>query len=170
MEKLTHLGPLVSRQPTQTMNDLPSSQEVANPAHLRRARKLSALVLLIGAFSVGAVAQTAPAEKSAPAPAAKKDDVLKLEAFITTGTRFNDRTVIESSVPIDVVSGADLRSGGYTETNQMLQAVLPSYNFPRPTVADGTDHIPRPRCAASRRTRPSCSSTANADTPARWSM
>lgn len=152
------------------MNDLPSSQEVANPAHLRRARKLSALVLLIGAFSVGAVAQTAPAEKSAPAPAAKKDDVLKLEAFITTGTRFNDRTVIESSVPIDVVSGADLRSGGYTETNQMLQAVLPSYNFPRPTVADGTDHIPRPRCAASRRTRPSCSSTANADTPARWSM
>lgn len=66
---------------------------------------------------------------------------MKLEAFVATGSRFNDRTVTESSVPIDVVSGADLRAGGYTETNQMLQAAVPSYNFPRPTVADGTDHI-----------------------------
>lgn len=64
-----------------------------------------------------------------------------MATFVATGTRFNDRTVTQSPVPIDVVSRSDLRSGGYTETNQMLQALIPSYSFPRPSVADGTDHI-----------------------------
>ncbi|MDP2138891.1 MAG: TonB-dependent receptor [Candidatus Didemnitutus sp.] len=121
------------------MNDLPSPRGAANSAHLRSTRYLGALALLISVLSVGAVAQTAPAEEAAPAPA--KDNLVKLETFVATGSRFNDRTVTESSVPIDVISGADLRNSGYTETNQMLQAAVPSYNFPRPTVADGTDHI-----------------------------
>lgn len=60
---------------------------------------------------------------------------------MTTGTRFNDRTVTQSPVPIDIVTSSDLRQGGYTETSQMLQAAVPSFNFPRATIGDGTDHI-----------------------------
>lgn len=114
-----------------------SSRGMAITAVLRRGRVSSTAAFVLGALTLAAFAQTAPEV----APAAKKDDVLKLEAFVATGSRFNDRTVTESMVPIDVVSGADLRAGGYTETNQMLQAAVPSYNFPRATVADGTDHI-----------------------------
>src|SRR5687768_5780736 len=50
-----------------------------------------------------------------------KDEPIKLEAFVSTGTRFNDRTVIQSPVPIDIITAAELTQGGYTETSQMLQ-------------------------------------------------
>lgn len=76
-----------------------------------------------------------------PAETPKKEEVVQLEAFVATGTRFNDRTVTESPVPIDVIPAGELRQGGYTETSQMIQALVPSFNFPRITVGDGSDHI-----------------------------
>ncbi|MEO6244793.1 MAG: TonB-dependent receptor plug domain-containing protein, partial [Opitutaceae bacterium] len=85
-----------------------------------------------------ALAQTAPANANA---ATAKDDPIKLEAFVSTGTRFNDRTVTQSPVPIDIVTSKEMQQGGYTETSQMLQALVPSFNFPRPSLNDGTDHI-----------------------------
>jgi len=44
-------------------------------------------------------------------------------------------------VPIDIITSAELKQGGHTETSQMLQALVPSFNFPRPSLTDGTDHI-----------------------------
>ncbi len=80
--------------------------------------------------------------QTAPAAAKKADEnVIKLEAFVSTGTRFNDRTVIQSPVPIDVIMAAEMQLGGYTETSQMLQSLVPSFNFPRPSLTDGSDHI-----------------------------
>src|SRR4051812_48749741 len=95
-----------------------------------------ALALLVSTV-VTTHAQTAP---TAAAPA-KADEPIKLEAFVSTGSRFNDRTVIDSPVPIDIVSNLEIRAGGYTEANQILQALAPSFNFPRPSVTDGSDHI-----------------------------
>lgn len=96
------------------------------------------------------IAATAPAilallasaafAQNAPATAAK-DEPIKLEAFVSTGTRFNDRTVIQSPVPIDVITAAEIQQGGYTETAQVLHMLVPSFNFPRPSLNDGTDHI-----------------------------
>jgi iron complex outermembrane receptor protein len=76
-----------------------------------------------------------------PVPVAAPDEVVKLDAFVSTGTRFNNRTVTESPVPIDVVTSDDINQGGYTETSQAIQALVPSFNFPRPSLTDGTDHI-----------------------------
>jgi iron complex outermembrane recepter protein len=64
-----------------------------------------------------------------------------LESVAILGTRGEQRTVISAPVPIDVLSASDLQQTGRTETAQMLQAVVPSLNFPHPTVADGSDHI-----------------------------
>jgi iron complex outermembrane receptor protein len=64
-----------------------------------------------------------------------------MEAVVAHGTRFAPRTSTESLVPIDVLSNLDLSVGGYTEPAQMLQALVPSFNFPRATIGDGTDHI-----------------------------
>ncbi|MEI6106112.1 MAG: TonB-dependent receptor [Opitutae bacterium] len=75
------------------------------------------------------------------APDAPKEKALELTTYIATGSRFNDRTVTQSPVPIDVISGLELKQGGYNETSQMLQANIPSFNFPRPSLTDGTDHI-----------------------------
>ncbi len=63
------------------------------------------------------------------------------EVIVTTGTRRQDRTVLESIAPIDVLSNADLQSTGYTETNRILADLLPSFNFPLPSITDGTDHV-----------------------------
>lgn len=103
---------------------------------LRRIRLLGASAFVLTA--VGLSAQTAPA---ASAPPSVGGPVVQLEAFVATGTRFSDRTVTQSPVPIDVVIASELKQGGSTETNQMLQALVPSFNFPRATIGDGTDHI-----------------------------
>ena len=62
-----------------------------------------------------------------------------MQAFVSTGTRFNDRTVTDSPVPIDVVTDFEIRATGLTEPAQVLQRLVPSVNFPRTSIADGTD-------------------------------
>ncbi|HTI62038.1 MAG TPA: TonB-dependent receptor, partial [Gemmatimonadaceae bacterium] len=64
-----------------------------------------------------------------------------LEAVTTLGTRGEQRTVLDAPVPIDVLPAADLHSTGRTETAQMIQAVAPSFNFPRTTLGDATDNV-----------------------------
>lgn len=96
-----------------------------------RALVAAPLILALGATT----------ELAAQAAAGAKDQPIKLEAFVSTGTRFNDRTVVESPVPIDIVLASDLEKVGTPELSQMLQATIPSFNFPRPSLTDGTDHI-----------------------------
>jgi iron complex outermembrane receptor protein len=67
--------------------------------------------------------------------------VTTLEAVAVLGTRGEERTVISAPVPIDVLSSVEIRAMGRVETAQAIQAVAPSFNFPRTSVADGTDHI-----------------------------
>ena len=72
-----------------------------------------------------------------PATTAPRD----LEQIIVTGTRVENRSALETAVPVDVVSSAALENVGVVELNQALSIALPSYNFPRPGLADGTDTI-----------------------------
>ena len=67
--------------------------------------------------------------------------VTNLEQVVVTGTRQQDRTVVESPVPIDVLTVKDIKLSGRTETAQIIQMLAPSFNFPRATITDGTDHV-----------------------------
>ena len=67
--------------------------------------------------------------------------LLNLDQVVVTGSRATDRTVLEAPVAIDVISSAEIRSTGLTETSQIIQMLAPSLNFPRPSVNDGTDHV-----------------------------
>ncbi|HEX8211894.1 MAG TPA: TonB-dependent receptor [Longimicrobium sp.] len=64
-----------------------------------------------------------------------------LEGIVAVGTRRPDRVATETPVPVDVVTAADIEATGLTETSQIIQRLAPSVNFPRATIADGTDHI-----------------------------
>jgi iron complex outermembrane receptor protein len=66
---------------------------------------------------------------------------VQLDAAVVIGTRLNDRTVLTAAVPVDVLTPAEIQQSGQIETNQVLQMLAPSFNFPRPTISDGTDHI-----------------------------
>jgi len=63
------------------------------------------------------------------------------QAIIVTGSRRADRTVGDSAVPIDVISAEQLSNSGFTETTRLLRDLVPSLNFPQPSVTDGTDVI-----------------------------
>ncbi len=59
---------------------------------------------------------------------------------VAVGSRGEQHRVATSPVPIDVVSGDALRLTGEGELSRALQRLLPSFNYPRSAVADGTDH------------------------------
>src|SRR5690606_15859412 len=79
------------------------------------------------------------------APAAAQDAGASEEdadsLIIVTGTRRTDRTIADSSVPIDVISADSLANSGTTETNRLLNQLVPSFNFPQPSLTDGTDSL-----------------------------
>lgn len=64
-----------------------------------------------------------------------------LDTVIVTGTRVADRTVAESTAPIDIITPEVLASTGTTELATALSRALPSLNFPRPAISDGTDAV-----------------------------
>ncbi|MFC6838541.1 TonB-dependent receptor plug domain-containing protein [Xanthomonas theicola] len=72
---------------------------------------------------------------------AAADTPSTLDTVIVTGTRVSDRTVAESPSPIDIISTEALQSTGTSELATALSRVLPSLNFPRPALTDGTSGI-----------------------------
>jgi iron complex outermembrane receptor protein len=64
-----------------------------------------------------------------------------LEQVVVTGTRVANRSALDTAAPVDVVSSEQLQNVGVAEINQSLAVALPSFNFPRPGLADGTDTI-----------------------------
>ncbi|MBD3729079.1 MAG: TonB-dependent receptor plug domain-containing protein [Sphingomonadales bacterium] len=89
-------------------------------------------VLALALVSQPAFAQGAGDEASGADPDAQ---------IIVTGTRRTDRTVTQSTVPIDVISSDSLLDQGTTETNRLLNNLVPSFNFPQPSLTDGTDSL-----------------------------
>ena len=47
----------------------------------------------------------------------------------------------EKAVPVDVLTARQIETAGYTETMQVIQALAPSFNFPRTTIADGSASV-----------------------------
>lgn len=88
------------------------------------------------AFASAAVGQESQAPAEQPAPSVGQPDE---QVIIVTGTRRTDRTVADSNVPIDVIGSEALTNTGLTETNKVLNQLVPSFNFPQPSIADGTD-------------------------------
>jgi iron complex outermembrane receptor protein len=99
---------------------------------------LSASTSILSLFAaVPASAQAVPAE--APTAADSQPDAR--DTIIVTGSRFSNRTVADSPVPIDVISAEQLNASGFTETNKVLNQLVPSFNFPQPSLTDGTDSL-----------------------------
>lgn len=74
-------------------------------------------------------------------PAAAQQNANTLDTVIVTGTRVADRTVAESQSPIDIITPEALTSTGTSELATALSRALPSLNFPRPALVDGTSGV-----------------------------
>lgn len=97
---------------------------------IRRPLLATALIAMVG------LAPAVPALAQEEAEATEDSATI-----IVTGTRRTDRTVADSTVPIDVISAESLVNSGATETNRLLNNLVPSFNFPQPSLTDGTDSL-----------------------------
>jgi iron complex outermembrane recepter protein len=97
-------------------------------------RKPSPLAL---AVALALAASPALAQDQPASPA----DTRTLDTLIVTGTRVADRTVAESASPIDIITPEALEATGTTELATALSRMVPSLNFPRPAITDGTDAV-----------------------------
>ncbi|HEV8630823.1 MAG TPA: TonB-dependent receptor [Thermoanaerobaculia bacterium] len=70
------------------------------------------------------------------------DFALALSYFetITVGSRAAGAAA-EKAVPVDILPARAIETAGAAETNQIIEALAPSFNFPRPTITDGTDSV-----------------------------
>ena len=118
---------------TQTRSD--GSYRIALPAgrYEVRARQIG--------YSSARDSATIVADQTTTLDFVVQRSVATLEAVTTLGSRGQQRTVIDAPAPIDVLSSAEIKATGRTETAQMIQAVAPSFNFPRTSIGDGTDHV-----------------------------
>ncbi|WP_374140185.1 TonB-dependent receptor plug domain-containing protein [Sphingomonas sp.] len=102
------------------------------------------LVVGLLSTSVSAVALliAAPVQaQSQPVAAPDAAEDADTPSVVVTGSRFARRTVSDSPVPIDVIGGEQLEVSGATETNKILNQLVPSFNFPQPSLTDGTDSV-----------------------------
>ena len=102
-----------------------------NARFLKHAFASSAAALAVG-IAMPAAAQDETSAETSELPG---------DAIIVTGTRRTDRTVADSPVPVDVISAENLTKSGFTETNRLLSEQVPSFNFPQPSITDGTDVV-----------------------------
>ncbi len=69
------------------------------------------------------------------------DDAAALDEVIVTGTRRSDRTVAESLAPIDVLPASEIVNTGTPDLQAVLSRLVPSFNFPRTSITDASDHV-----------------------------
>ncbi|WP_176718359.1 TonB-dependent receptor plug domain-containing protein, partial [Xanthomonas translucens] len=91
---------------------------------------------LATAIALALAASAAPALAQSSSSSAQT-----LDTVIVTGTHVADRTVAESASPIDIISPEMLQSTGTTELATALSRAVPSLNFPRPAITDGSDAV-----------------------------
>jgi iron complex outermembrane receptor protein len=74
---------------------------------------------------------------------ASADSESRLGTVLVTGTRGTSRTVLDSPVPVDVLTAEDLKSAGAAdgELGAALQTLLPSFSLPRQSNSGGADHV-----------------------------
>lgn len=112
-------------------------------------RVLCSSVLSTSFVGAVAFAQTPAAQTAAPAqiPVAAQDEsdmAAGGDTIVVTGTRRENRTVTQSSIPIDVFTSQDLIRQGTSDTNSLFQNVIPSFSVPQSAVSGGSSFVRPP--------------------------
>lgn len=67
--------------------------------------------------------------------------VSSVDEVVVTGARGRPRTVAESPVPIDAFSAEDIEAVSHSDTNDLLQTLIPSYSVSRNSNSDGSTAV-----------------------------
>src|SRR5712691_4440820 len=115
-----------------TVTDAQGQYSITLPANRRGSAKISAL---LQGFST----RSATIDTSGNVT---QDFVLRpsFGQEITVGSRAINAEA-EKAVPVDIIPREQIETAPSTETNQIIEKIAPSFNFPRPTISDGTDSV-----------------------------
>lgn len=69
------------------------------------------------------------------------DDVALQERVMVTGVRGKPRTITDSPVPVDVLSDEELDNVPFTDANDIIKTLVPSYSLSRQPISDGGTFI-----------------------------
>src|SRR6195256_3174013 len=110
--------------------------------HRQGSTRMKFLSIILAASTLAAAANIAVAQEQpagAPGGAAAAS-----EEVIITGTRRHDRTVTESSAPIDVLSGADLAVQSSANMLDTLSNMVPSFIVGQNSISDASSFVRAP--------------------------
>ncbi|MCE2402062.1 TonB-dependent receptor [Candidatus Poribacteria bacterium] len=105
---------------------------------------LLAMFIALAVFMVylpAAVAQeenTEEPEAESTEEAASEQDVVEIESVVVVGTRARPRSILDSAVPIDVVSSKSFEKQGGADLPDLLRTLVPSYNINTQPISDAS--------------------------------
>lgn len=94
-------------------------------AHLRLVAAALAAALLLAPLAASAQDRSATV---------REFRLAELQTIVVTGTRASDRTLANALAPVDVLTAADLEDTHATNLAVALRMLLPSFNFPQPSI------------------------------------
>ena len=118
-----------------TTTDSDGRFELVVPANLLRGQSVDLVVTFQGLQTRTARVRLSPGSETRDFPLG-----VAFGQEITVGSRAIGAAA-EKAVPVDVITQEQIRTSPSTETNQIIQKMAPSFNFPRPTISDGTDSV-----------------------------
>ena len=102
----------------------------------------ASLVAAAVAFAISSMATAQ--ERTTSSTGSESDRPSALSEVIVTGTRRTDRTVAESSAPIDVLSGAELTNPASGNMLDTLSSIVPSFVVGQNSISDASSFVRAP--------------------------
>lgn len=116
---------------------LRSENDVGVLVNIRAALLVSTIMQLSATPRAYAADESEPsAELQEPADAAPENNTI-----VVTGTRRLDRTVTESSVPVDVIGKGDINAVATSDVKVAIKNLVPSFNLQRNALFDGSAFV-----------------------------
>ncbi len=104
-----------------------------------RSRNFPFIALVCAAVLLASAPVLARPEPATAATQANPAHATTLQTIVVTGTRLPDRTLADSLAPVDVLTAQDLVATGAPDLDTALAILLPSFNFPQPSLVPNSE-------------------------------
>ena len=102
------------------------------------AMSIALAVSMVYLPTVVAQEESAEETEAESTEATPEEDIVEIETVVVVGTRAKPRSVLESAVPIDIVSKDDFAKQGGADLPDLLRTLVPSYNINTQPISDAS--------------------------------
>ena len=103
---------------------------------MKKSLSVFAMAFGLSALLSVSLASEAMAQEEAQEDEEMLEGIVEVEELVVTGSRAQSRTVTDSPVPIDVISGDEFAKQGGVDLADLVRNVVPSYNVNTQPISD----------------------------------